>query len=1062
LRNQPSLTMTVGAALPPPIMKPVSQDPYHPMYGFQRDDWITPPTPDVPTGFPDEEHFRRAANANAYRQHGNPTTWHTYITLGFFAFDDCSSFERIWKRFDADPLTVHRVIWYQFMYYVDREMPIPEKLNAWAMDITHAYLEYHDASSLEMDSFIQWKSLPFNTPMDMEPTDEWIPVTPNRRGRNKSPSATTNVSKSTDSTIPKTTIPARTHEEMKRNPYKKPKQSTTNDQLRHNKVAKPTSMPLEVETVHDDETEDSNIEAGVVPTDSENLSVPMSYATTRTSTFPMIAVNDGTHRITIKWTVSGGIQQLERDRHKLKEAIHQILTSIFKEEDGLLHRWQHHTMPPTSITTLSSSEVHNYINPDISLLKSSSRVIFSVRFAFTDNPVVWQTKAVTKQSIKADSLELLISNAESTSGKILTVGYILLKAPNTTSAHRYTQFLRSQLPEDTPFFDVIRYRKTPMDQLIPYLVVQCGELNVTLVSQALLEIMTGNGIALFLPRYAFSVLTDDQVRSQFLAHEKWARSLTALNLAPHVFHLDQKRTEHNKDGTTIERSTREWAATLTLSDGSPALCDVVNGTSEKKAYLLAPSYFVDQARAHLQEYRLRISPPSRREARYRNYLQDLPDIIHIKTAISPNVSFMEKLMDGDIWQQPMSSTTRKDQDIPGTTNPKEVWESTSKVMSEQAQPRNAWFPQPTEALDQPTLRGRQGKEQSLSKPQQDAKKKLVELEEQSTASTHSITQASELQYQTRMQELEMVTKNKLQALAATSRESAERLKKLENQFSRLDQMDKTMAAVQDQIHSVTRQLEESATSQRGISYNLKVFQEKPQKQVDEIGSHLLTAVENVNTLTGAMSEIKLEFTKLSQLMQDMADRQLANESIYKSINLSIHSHGVRSKITDSTTHPLQGTDACDHSIASSQSKQSYDSKATHSTSESLQSSASVTIRSPPPKRTRQGVILDPDCDPMNLSPDERSTSTMEALHEDGNASAVDPANTPINLAGRFNEESMDLPNHCGGLRVTSDTPSLLTAEQDLNIIRSQELHQHAPLDPSYNLSMTDPAGAVTE
>ncbi len=108
-------------------------------------------------------------------------------------------------------------------------MPIPEKLIAWAMDITHADLEYHDASSLEMDSFIQWKSLPFNNPMDMEPTDEWIPVTPNRRGRYKSPSATTTVCKSTDSTIPKTTIPARIHEEMKRNPYKKPKQSTTND-----------------------------------------------------------------------------------------------------------------------------------------------------------------------------------------------------------------------------------------------------------------------------------------------------------------------------------------------------------------------------------------------------------------------------------------------------------------------------------------------------------------------------------------------------------------------------------------------------------------------------------------------------------------------------------------------------------------------------------------------------------------------------------------------------------------------------------------------------------------
>ena len=94
-----------------------------------------------------------------------------------------------------------------------------------------------------------------------------------------------------------------------------------------------------------------------------------------------------------------------------------------------------------------------------------------MRFGFTENPVVWQAKDQTKQLLKENSIGILFSNAKSTSGSIVTAGYILLKSPSTTSTHRYTPFLRSQLPSATPFFDIIRFKKTPMDQLVPHLVV---------------------------------------------------------------------------------------------------------------------------------------------------------------------------------------------------------------------------------------------------------------------------------------------------------------------------------------------------------------------------------------------------------------------------------------------------------------------------------------------------------------------------------------------------------------------------------------------------------------
>jgi hypothetical protein len=61
---------------------------------------------------------------------------------------------------------------------------------------------------------------------------------------------------------------------------------------------------------------------------------------------------------------------------------------------------------------------------------------------------------------------------------------------------------------------------------------------------------------------------------------------------------------------------------------------------------------------------------------------------------------------------------------------------------------------------------------------------------------------------------------------------------------------------------VARKLEESMDSQHGISDGLLSLQQHSQKQFEEMGSHLVTAVENVNTLTSAMSDIKMEFAKM--------------------------------------------------------------------------------------------------------------------------------------------------------------------------------------------------------
>jgi hypothetical protein len=325
----------------------------------------------------------------------------------------------------------------------------------------------------------------------------------------------------------------------------------------------------------------------------------------RPAPHPNIPTNDGTHRITIKWTPPEEIKEYEKDKNKLNQAIFTLVKDLFPDETGRLYRWESEDLLLSKTAqSLTATELLDYITPKVTLVTTNRpQMIFGIRFGFTTTPGRWRKTTGMKEIFKRHKLEATISNSKSTSGKTVTAGYILLKAPNTTHTLRYTQYLRSIIPVHTPYFDIRRQKKSPMDQLIPHLTIQCGEKHVTPLSQTLLTVLTGKGNALFIPRYALSTMNDDQIRKHFQFHEKWSRSLKAITLTPMINHLDQARIEYNDDGTTTERSTREWAASLTETDGqTPALCDVVNGTPDQKTYLVSPSHYLHQAQEHWRQY----------------------------------------------------------------------------------------------------------------------------------------------------------------------------------------------------------------------------------------------------------------------------------------------------------------------------------------------------------------------------------------------------------------------------------------------------------------------------
>ena len=246
-------------------------------------------------------------------------------------------------------------------------------------------------------------------------------------------------------------------------------------------------------------------------------------------------------------------------------------------------------------------------------------IIIPIRFGFTGkSPVTWRNQNTTRTTMERLNVTVLTSNSKSTSGDLVIAGYILLKAPRTTHRVRYLQSLRSKLPDTTPAFDLRFHQRTPLEQDISHLAVECGENHVHTLSQALLNILDGSGVGIYIPRFAFSEMSNEQALRLFQTHDTFIKALSFIPLSPLILNLDTLRTEYFPDGSKTERSVREWAATLRTPDGSSsARCDVVNGGYDQKAYLLMSPEHEETIRTEFEAYRRRVFPFRQREERFR-------------------------------------------------------------------------------------------------------------------------------------------------------------------------------------------------------------------------------------------------------------------------------------------------------------------------------------------------------------------------------------------------------------------------------------------------------------
>ena len=136
--------------------------------------------------------------------------------------------------------------------------------------------------------------------------------------------------------------------------------------------------------------------------------------------------------------------------------------------------------------------------------------------------------------------------------------------------------------------------------------------------------------------------------------------------------IDRTRTEYIDDGTTMERSIRAWAGSLTDDEGKSLQCDAENGGADRNAYLFAPRHHLEKAKKLLLEYRERLRIFGTREKQFHASeaaaTGRYPNEIYVPTAaVTNNLDFMMSLTASEHWWEKAPPSVKAAISTPTTT-----------------------------------------------------------------------------------------------------------------------------------------------------------------------------------------------------------------------------------------------------------------------------------------------------------------------------------------------------------------------------------------------------------
>ena len=95
---------------------------------------------------------------------------------------------------------------------------------------------------------------------------------------------------------------------------------------------------------------------------------------------PQVPTNNGTHRATVKWTPPSDITEFETDKRRLNEALFTLMTTLFKDEDGVFYRWESEDMVDTkAASSLTEVTARDFVLPKVTIMATRKIMVFGLR-----------------------------------------------------------------------------------------------------------------------------------------------------------------------------------------------------------------------------------------------------------------------------------------------------------------------------------------------------------------------------------------------------------------------------------------------------------------------------------------------------------------------------------------------------------------------------------------------------------------------------------------------------------------------------------------------------------
>ena len=157
------------------------------------------PTPFIMTNPNDNKRIPiRNANHQAYRVLGTTAIWNKCVQLGYYMFDNCMQFHKVWKSTAKDSVThCNKIIWQLYHFHRMNDIKIKTPLEMSATSTARPYLKEKDPDFL-LTTDIEYEEKEFfaacieqnrsiNSDDTPEEPDKWTKVTPKKKTRKQSP-----------------------------------------------------------------------------------------------------------------------------------------------------------------------------------------------------------------------------------------------------------------------------------------------------------------------------------------------------------------------------------------------------------------------------------------------------------------------------------------------------------------------------------------------------------------------------------------------------------------------------------------------------------------------------------------------------------------------------------------------------------------------------------------------------------------------------------------------------------------------------------------------------------